>query len=311
MKLSLLGGALIAAASFAFAAPAQAHATLAIPEVSPNSTYKAVVQIGHGCQSQPTLKVKVQIPEGVIAVTPMPKPGWTLETSKGTYARGYTVSGTTVSEGVVVITWTGSLADGVKDEFVFEARVTDAFKPGDTIYFPVVQECATAKQAWIERPEAGQDPHSLKSPAPGVRVVAENAVSAVKAGSITIEQPWIRATPAGAPVAGGFLRVTNAGDASDRLVGGSVPFAGRVEVHEMVMDGSVMRMRPVGGGLEIKSGATVELKPGGYHLMFMELKEPLKEGQSVKGTLTFEKAGTVAVPFEVRSMSGQSMHNKH
>ena len=80
----------------------------------------------------------------------------------------------------------------------------------------------------------------------------------------------------------------------------------------MRVDGDVMRMKPVEGGLEIGPGATVELKPGGYHLMFMDLKQPLKEGETIKGTLVFEKAGSVAVEYAVRGMSGAaSSEHKH
>ena len=106
--------------------------------------------------------------------------------------------------------------------------------------------------------------------------------------------------------------ITNAGPTPDRLVGGSFPLAAKVEVHEMRMEGDVMRMKPVEGGLEIGPGATVELKPGGYHLMFMDLKEPLKEGETIKGTLVFEKAGSVAVEYAVRGMGGAaSSEHKH
>lgn len=126
--------------------------------------------------------------------------------------------------------------------------------------------------------------------------------AAVKAGTLTIEQPWSRATPAGAQVGGGYLRITNTGQEADRLTGGSAPVASRIEVHQMSMVDNVMRMKAVDGGLEIKPGETVELKPGSYHLMFMDLKEPLKDGETVKGTLVFEKAGSVAVDFAVRGM---------
>jgi copper(I)-binding protein len=91
---------------------------------------------------------------------------------------------------------------------------------------------------------------------------------AVTVGSLVIEQPWIRATPGGAKVAGGCLRITNRGPDPDRLVGASIPLAERGEVHEMIREGDVMKMQPVQGGIEIKPGQTVELKPGGYHLMF-------------------------------------------
>lgn len=123
-----------------------------------------------------------------------------------------------------------------------------------------------------------------------------------KAGALTIEAPWSRATPGGAKVAGGYLRVTNSGPEADRLTGGSLAPADRGEIHEMSMDGGIMRMRPLEEGLAIPPGQTVELKPGGLHMMFMGLKSGLKEGEAVKGTLVFEKAGTVAVEFRVRGI---------
>jgi copper(I)-binding protein len=127
----------------------------------------------------------------------------------------------------------------------------------------------------------------------------------VKAGSLTVEAPWSRATPGGAKVAGGYLKITNNGAESDRLTGGSLPRAGRVEIHEMAVADGVMRMRPLPAGLEIKPGATVELKPGGLHMMFLDLSAGLKEGETIKGTLVFEKAGTVEVSFRVAPAGSQ------
>jgi copper(I)-binding protein len=118
-------------------------------------------------------------------------------------------------------------------------------------------------------------------------------------GNLKIIHPWARATPKGASVGGGYMSITNTGSTADRLVGGSSPIAGRLEVHEMSMDNGVMRMRPVKGGLEIKPGETVELKPGSFHIMMLDLKEPIKQGEPVKGTLTFEKAGSVDVEYAV------------
>jgi uncharacterized protein YcnI len=306
MISSRSSGALAAAAFIAFSSPALAHVSFEHAQASPDSTYKAVLRIPHGCDGQPTLKVRVRIPEGIVSVKPMPKAGWKLETAKGSYVRAYQVRGETVSEGVTDIVWSGSLEDGHYDEFVFQAYFTDAYQPGATVHFPVVQECEKLTEEWTEVPAAGQDAHSLASPAPGVRIVAaaNAAPAAQKAGAITVEQPWSRATPGGAKVGGGYVRITNTGSAPDRLVGGSFPLASRVEVHEMRLEGDVMRMKPVEGGLEIKPGATVELKPGGFHLMFMDLKEPLKEGQTIKGTLVFEKAGPIDVDYTVRSMGG-------
>ena len=133
----------------------------------------------------------------------------------------------------------------------------------------------------------------------------------IKAGSLTIEAPWSRATPGGAKVAGGFMKITNHGKEPDRLIGGSLPNAGRFEIHESTEVGGVMRMRPVTQGLEIKPGETVELKPGGHHVMFMDLREGLKQGQNVKGILQFEKAGSVEVEYRVGPVGGGAGGHSH
>lgn len=129
-----------------------------------------------------------------------------------------------------------------------------------------------------------------------------------KAGSVEITRPWSPATAKGAPVAAGYVKITNVGTIPDRLVGGSSAVAGRVEIHQMATVDSVMRMRPLKDGLEIKPGETVELKPGSYHLMLMDLKQPLQQGQRVKGTLKFEKAGSIDVEFAVEATGGPSGH---
>jgi periplasmic copper chaperone A len=116
----------------------------------------------------------------------------------------------------------------------------------------------------------------------------------------------MREPPDGARVAGGFLRITNTGTQPDRLVSGAVPFAKRLEVHEMSMDAGVMKMRELAQGLEIKPGQTVELKPGGLHVMFMDITERPKAGERRKTTLVFEKAGSVEVDIAVVAR-GQTM----
>jgi hypothetical protein len=132
-----------------------------------------------------------------------------------------------------------------------------------------------------------------------------------KVGTLKIDHPWTRATPAGARVAGGYMTITNSG-AADRLVSGTATIAGRVEVHEMAVNNGVMTMRELAGGLPIPEKGSVELKPGSYHVMFMDLKQPLKMGESFKGTLTFEKAGTIEVEFAVEAMGSQGMdHGAH
>lgn len=136
-----------------------------------------------------------------------------------------------------------------------------------------------------------------------------------KIGNLQISQPWTRATPKGAAVAGGYLKITNTGTAPDRLLGGSTDVAKRFEVHEMSMDNGVMKMRELKSGLDIPPGATVELKPGSYHIMMQELLRPLAKGQRVKASLTFEKAGKGEVEFAVEaigaSAGGSEMKKMH
>lgn len=135
------------------------------------------------------------------------------------------------------------------------------------------------------------------------------------AGPLRIVHPWSRATPPGAKVAGGFLTIENTGTTPDRLVGGTLVTAGRLEVHTMTMDGGVMTMRQLENGLEIPPGATVELKPGSLHVMFMDLKSGLQQGDRVKGTLVFEKAGKVEVEYKIEAVgakaSGGGEHAGH
>lgn len=132
-----------------------------------------------------------------------------------------------------------------------------------------------------------------------------------KAGPLKIGHPWSRATPAGAKVGGGYLSIENTGSAADRLVSVSAPFAARAEIHEMAVKDGIMTMRPMEKGVEVPAGGKVEFKPGGYHIMFMELKQPLKQGETMKGTLTFEKAGSVDVEFKVDSIAAKGGEGEH
>lgn len=128
----------------------------------------------------------------------------------------------------------------------------------------------------------------------------------IKVGTLQISAPWARATPKGAAVGGGYLKITNTGTTADRLLGGSTDVAGGVEVHEMSMSGGTMKMRHLANGLEIEPGQTVELKPGGYHLMFTHLKQQLQQGQHFKATLQFEKAGKADVDFSIAGIAAMS-----
>lgn len=133
-----------------------------------------------------------------------------------------------------------------------------------------------------------------------------------KAGDIEIIHPWSRATPEGAKVAAGYLVLKNNGSSPDRLIAATGEIAGKTEIHEMAVDANgVMTMRPLTAGLEVPAGGEVELKPGSFHIMFMDLKKGAKQGETFAGTLTFEKAGTVNVDYSVEGMNGGSDHDNH
>lgn len=147
----------------------------------------------------------------------------------------------------------------------------------------------------------------------GRSVRAEDVV----AGNMKISAAWARATPKGAAVGGGYFTITNTGSASDRLIGGKSDISSRLEVHQMEMEKGVMKMREVTSGVEIKAGQTVKFEPSGYHVMFVGLKQQLNQGDRIKATLQFEKAGDVVVGFVVEGIgartggSGSRMQHGH
>lgn len=157
-----------------------------------------------------------------------------------------------------------------------------------------------------DRLAADAAPVILAQHAHGAPSAAQGRASQTRIGPLLIEAPWTRATPGGAKVAGGFMRITNTGAEPDRLVGGSFPLAGRFEVHEMAVTNGVMTMRELAAGLEIAPGRTVELKPGGYHVMFMDLREPVRAGAPIRGTLVFARAGTVEIEYQVAPVGARA-----
>jgi uncharacterized protein YcnI len=153
------------------AAPAYAHATLEVGRASIGSTYKAILRIPHGCGTEATTAVRVQIPEGFYNVKPMPKAGWTLETVTGPYAQAYDNHGTELTEGVTEIVWKdGNLPNEWYDEFVFRGTFAGTLEPS-TFYFPTVQECANGEEAWID--VSGDE--NAEMPAPAVELVPAEA----------------------------------------------------------------------------------------------------------------------------------------
>jgi copper(I)-binding protein len=137
--------------------------------------------------------------------------------------------------------------------------------------------------------------------------VAQLAAAAAQAadydvGSIHISQPWARATPKGAASGAAYMTITNNGKTADKVNCVSSDAAAECQIHTMTMDNGVMQMRPVEGGLEIKPGETVTLKPGGFHMMLVNLKHPLEQGNSMKATLKFDNAGTVDVDYPIAAI---------
>jgi uncharacterized protein YcnI len=163
---------LAATSASVFVTCAFAHVTLETQQASVGASYKAVLRVPHGCDGAATTAIRVKIPEGVIDVKPMPKPGWTLNVVKGKYAKTYSLFKAQVSEGTTQIDWTGGkLPDDFYDEFVFRGFLATDLEPGKTLYFPVVQECEKGVHRWIEIPQQGSE---FPEPAPGVKLLPKS-----------------------------------------------------------------------------------------------------------------------------------------
>jgi len=161
-------------AALLFATPAYAHVTLEGRQAAIGTWYKAVFAVPHGCAGSATTKIRGQIPDGVIDVKPMPKPGWNVEVVKGKYAAPYDFHGGKISEGAKEVVWSGGkLLDDNYDEFVISTYLTATLKPDTVLYFPTVQECEQGINRWIDIPADAEHTHDTKSPAPGVKLIAK------------------------------------------------------------------------------------------------------------------------------------------
>lgn len=127
-----------------------------------------------------------------------------------------------------------------------------------------------------------------------------------RAGSLRVENAWSRQTAPSARTGAGYLTIINSGPQDDRLLGGSTPAADRLEVHATTMDKGIMRMRPVTTGLPVPAGGKVALKPGGYHIMLIGLRAPLKKGDRIPAVLDFARAGQVKVAFKVEGLGAST-----
>ncbi len=329
MRLSTLSlAALISAATIP---TASAHATLEQAEATPGA-YKAVLRIPHGCDGQPTNAVRIDLPEGFISAKPMPKAGWDLATETGPYAESYSNHGREVTEGVTSVTWSGgSLEDGHYDEFVVMGTLSGV-EAGDVLAFAATQTCATDEVAWTEIPAEGEDPHALDYPAPTLTIAAADTGTdphaghgghastapmaaegdSVMLGDLAISDAWLRATLPNQTVGGGYLTIENAGGEDDRLIAVSAPITAEAEIHEMSMENDIMTMRRLDDGIVIGAGQTVDLEPGGMHLMFPNLEGPIEEGDTIPVTLSFERSGEITVEMPVLPASaGRGDSHQH
>src|ERR1700757_3052047 len=150
-----------------------AHVTLETREAPVGAPYKAVLRVPHGCAAAATSAVAGRVPEGMIAVKPMPKPGWKIETVTGKYPKTYSYfHGAKLSEGVTEVRFTGgNLPDAYYDEFVFAGFLAGDLEAGKTLYFPVVQECERGVNRWIEIPAAGKSSGDYPEPAPALKLL--------------------------------------------------------------------------------------------------------------------------------------------
>lgn len=169
-RISLFGCALLCAF---IALPASAHVTLEQSEAPAGAPYKAVFRVPHGCDGSATVKLTVHIPEGVIAVKPMVKAGWTIETKRGPYAKSYSYfHGAKFDQGVKEVTWSGGkLPDAFYDEFVLATFIAGDLHAGQTLSFPVIQECEQGVHRWVELPATEAHGKTEGDPAPQLRLV--------------------------------------------------------------------------------------------------------------------------------------------
>jgi uncharacterized protein YcnI len=172
MSGTRLSCCLVAAAALLVASPASAHITLKAKEAAIDSSYDAVFVVPHGCSGSATTKIRVQIPEGVIVIKPMPTAGWNVEAITGKYAATYDYQGSSVSEGTKEVVWSGGkLPDHTREEFVISTFLTGGLKANTVLYFPTVQECEQGVSRWIDIPADPAHAHDSKWPAPGVKLL--------------------------------------------------------------------------------------------------------------------------------------------
>jgi len=260
----------LAMACLLVANSAAAHVTLAEGSASAGSDYAAAFRVGHACKdAKSTTGITVRVPDGFRVQNAEPRDGWALSTS------GNEISWKAGSP-------QAALPASEKAQFIVRGKV-DA-KPG-TLWFKVLQICDLGSADWAQIPTS--DTAKPEFPAARLMVLAPGSAAPVE-----VSDAWVRRSVPGQSGTGAFMKLK--APAATRLVGISTPVAGVAEVHEMKMEGDTMKMRALSQGLDLPAGQTVALSPGGYHVMLMDLKQPVALGSTVPLTLRFMDAKGVA-----------------
>ncbi|WP_062364348.1 copper chaperone PCu(A)C [Variovorax paradoxus] len=260
-----------ACALLAGTAAAFAHVTLPRGGATVGSDYNAAFRVGHACEgAKATTGLAVRLPKGFLLSDAQARKGWKLDVQK--------------NAGDGEVRWTAespqaALPAGERAEFVLRGKVPGT--PGP-LWFKVLQTCDVGSIDWAEVPASGSSTAGLKSPAARLDVVAQGVAT------VDVRDGWVRQSVPGQSGTGAFMKLT--APTGTKLVGITTPAAGVAEVHEMKMEGDTMKMRELPGGLDLPAGQTVELKPGGNHVMMMDLKQALAKGSTVPMTLRFEDA---------------------
>jgi len=274
---------LAACALAAAAGGAMAHVTLPPGGATVGSDYTAAFRVGHACpDAKATRGIAVRLPQGFVLADAQARPGWKLDVQRASGEVRWTADSPA-----------SALPGAEHGEFVLKGKLPA--KPG-VLWFKVLQTCDVGQADWAQVPAAGDSTAGLENPAARLQVVAAGVAT------VDLRDGWVRQSVPGQSGTGAFMKLTAPSDA--RLVGVSTPAAGVAEVHEMKMDGDTMRMRAM-PALDLPAGKTVALTPGGFHVMMMDLKQPLAKGATVPMTLRFEDAKGAVTTLDVQLPVGE------
>ena len=287
-----------------------------------------------------TTVIRVTVPPGFRHAKPMPKPGWTVSVKSALLDKPFEERGKPVLEDVSKISWSAAsrdawLPDAYYDEFVLYGSLP---QQAGAMWFKVLQTCDKGSTDWAQVPGSGMSTQGITSAAALLEIIPSDRVGGrphgsvlvpdsgdnrmnrlksasllfgmalawgiVHAQNVEVKDAWVRTSVQGQKSTGAFMKIT--AKENMKLVSASSPVASIAEVHEMKMEGDVMKMRAVKGSLDLPAGKTVELSPGGYHLMMMDLKAALPKDSTVPLTLVFKDAKGVESKVELKVPVGLS-----